>query len=233
MRKQVRRSWKRAVALTAVLMVSLAMSVNAEETPDPDNSGDYQQTIEDDTNQGKDKTAVEVLVEGKDPLNDVVAINADNFPDDVFRAYISEKFDQDQSGSLSQEEIDSVKTIDFEWGSYEVNNLTGLKYFTSLETLECCYTGIVELDLSQNKVLKRLNCSDTGITSLDVSQNPELNYLECTYTDLTALDVSKNPKLEELHCYETGISALDVSQNPALRRLDCNNTNISSLDEFT
>lgn len=40
MRKQVRRSWKRAVALTAVLVVLLAMSVNAEETPDPDNSGD-------------------------------------------------------------------------------------------------------------------------------------------------------------------------------------------------
>ena len=40
MRKQVRRSWKRVEPLTAVMVVLLAISVNEEETPDPDNSGD-------------------------------------------------------------------------------------------------------------------------------------------------------------------------------------------------
>lgn len=197
-----RKDWKKLLVLPALAALSLSATANAEEAPATDPGASTSE----------------------------IAVDAAHFPDEVFRGYISSQIDLDASGTLSQTEIDSVDTIDFLWGEYYVTDLTGIEYFTSLETLECCYTAITSLDVSQFPKLTRLNCSDTGITSLDVSNNPELSYLECSYTGLTALDVSKNPKLTELHCYETDIAALDVSANPALVRLDCNNTNISQLD---
>lgn len=139
-----------------------------------------------------------------------IAIDQQHFPDAVFREYISQQFDTDGSSSLSKEELENAKTIDFMWGEYWVTDMTGIEYFTSLESL---------------------NCSSVGITQLDLKNNQKLKYLDCTYnSELTALDVSYNANLEELHCYETGISELSVSSNSVLRRLDCNHTNISSLD---
>lgn len=139
-----------------------------------------------------------------------ITVDQQHFPDPIFREYISQQFDTDGSSSLSKEELENAKTIDFLWGEYWVTDMTGIEYFTSLESL---------------------NCSSVGITELDLKNNQKLKYLDCTYnSELTALDISYNVNLEELHCYETGISELSVSSNSALRRLDCNNTNISSLD---
>lgn len=139
-----------------------------------------------------------------------IAIDEQHFPDEVFREYIQQKFDKDANNSLSVEELEAAKSIDFMWGEYWVTDMTGIEYFTSLESL---------------------NCSSVGITSLDLQNNQKLTYLDCTYnTELTSLDISHNTELEELHCYETGISELSVSNNPDLRRLDCNHTPVSNLD---
>ena len=40
-----------------------------------------------------------------------VAINAENFPDSNFRSYVSENFDTDSNGVLSNTEIIAVTTI--------------------------------------------------------------------------------------------------------------------------
>ena len=139
-----------------------------------------------------------------------IKVDDQHFPDNVFRAYISENFDLDKNAVLSSDEIEQAKIVDFMWGEYRVTDLTGIEYLSSLE---------------------ELRCSSIGIKSLDISHNTELRYLECTYNpELTELDVSQNMKLEEIHCYETGVSSLDVSSNPLLRRLDCNHTDISTLD---
>lgn len=37
-----------------------------------------------------------------------VDVNAENFPDEAFRSYVSENIDKDQNGSLSQDEINLV-----------------------------------------------------------------------------------------------------------------------------
>ena len=162
-----------------------------------------------------------------------VAIDETHFPDSVFRAYVQENFDTDHNGSLSEAECEAVRTIDVS-GTYDsyslVSDLTGIGHFPVLDTLNCSYAEITNLDLDQNPVLEYLNCSFTGITSLDLSQNPALKYLDCGFTGITNLDLSQNPALKYLNCISIGITSLNLNQNPALYILICAGTGITSLD---
>ena len=59
-----------------------------------------------------------------------VAVDRINFPDDAFRAYVSENCDTDDNGYLSDVEISSVKGIDV--GGRGIASLEGICYFTEL-----------------------------------------------------------------------------------------------------
>lgn len=72
-----------------------------------------------------------------------------SFPDENFRAYVSENFDKDSNGSLSDDEIKAVTKIDV--SNKEIADLTGINCFTALEELYCCNNALTVLDL--NKVL--------------------------------------------------------------------------------
>ncbi|WP_300902372.1 leucine-rich repeat domain-containing protein [uncultured Clostridium sp.] len=179
-----------------------------------------------------------------------VAINATNFPDEVFRQYVSDNFDTNNDGVLSEDEINAVTRIDV-WNKYKISDLKGIGYFENLEYLNCSGTGITSLDISKNIALAYLDCRNTKITSLDLSNNTALEYLDCIGTGITSLDVSNNTALEYLDCrsikitsldlsnntaleyfacYDTGITSLDVSNNTALEYLDCRSIKITSLD---
>ncbi len=157
-----------------------------------------------------------------------IAIDSVNFPDEVFRTYVSDNFDTDGSGYLSDSEVAAVTEIDA--SSEDIYSLQGVEYFTALTYLHCDNTGITSLDVSKNIVLTNLECDNTVITSLDVSNNTALIVLGCDYTGITSLDVSNNTALKTLYCSNTGITSLDVSNNTALTTLYCYNTGITSLD---
>ncbi len=157
-----------------------------------------------------------------------VAIDETNFPDEVFRQYVLNKFDKDKNKVLSEDEINAVTSIDVVY--MNISNLTGIERFPKLTDLNCNNTEIASLDVSNNTALKNLDCSWTGITSLDVSNNTALKNLDCNSTEITSLDVSNNTALQTLKCNITGITSLDVSHNIALEYLDCNSTEITSLD---
>ena len=158
-----------------------------------------------------------------------VAIDETNFPDEVFRQYVSDKFDTNNDRVLSEDEINAVTRIDV-WNKYKISDLTGIEYFENLKYLDCDSTGITSLDVSKNTALEYLDCRNTKITSLDVSNNTALEKLYCSDTGITSLDVSNNAALLILDCSDTGITSLDVSQNTALLKLDCSSTRITSLD---
>ena len=177
-----------------------------------------------------------------------VAINATNFPDAVFREYVT-RYDSDTNGILSDAEradvgfmflsnkgISSLQGIEFftELSNLycEGNQLTSLDLSrnTALTSLYCSSNRLTALDLSQNTALKYLYCHKNCLTALNVSQSTALKYLNCGYNQLASLDVSNNTALIELSSRENQLTGLDVSNNTALTRLDCDFNQLTGLD---
>ena len=164
------------------------------------------------------------------PDPDEIEIDETNFPDDNFRSYISSNFDADSSGSLSESELEAVTYISVSSGTAGISDLTGIEYFTALQSLSCYNNSLTNLDLSRNTALEYINCSGTGISNLDVSGLTQLKKLYCDNNDLSSLDISSCLALEELYCNDNNLIELDVSNNPNLKKLMCNNNSISTLD---
>ena len=176
-----------------------------------------------------------------------VAITSANFPDDNFRAYISQQHDGNGDGILSDEEISYLEDINVE--NMGISSLQGIEYFTNLKGLQCSYNNISELNVTNNVLLEYLGCMNNALTALDVTHNPALKGLnllnliddsnedgsshfseEYSRNNLTELDVTHNPNLEVLLIDGSSISQLDVSHNPELRVLHCIDNNLSVLD---
>ena len=184
-----------------------------------------------------------------------VVLNATNFPDDAFRSKISSITGVAEGGTLTEDILQSVKTINVS-GLYvgndgNVSTLQGIEYFTALTKLNCSYNKLTALDVSKNTALTSLICSNNQLTVLDISKNIALTELSCMDNQLAALDVSKNTALKKiystnnqlttlnvsqntdltgLYCAHNPLQVLDVSKNTALTRLDCYSGNLTSLD---
>lgn len=128
-----------------------------------------------------------------------IAVDASNFPDATFRAYVSEQIDKDKNGTLSQAEMDAVKTIDVSQ-QYEtkgnIASLKGVEYFTKITKLSCSYNKITSLDVSKNTVLTTLYCDYNQLTNLDLSKNAALTSLSCAGNRLCYVDLSNNTKIK-------------------------------------
>lgn len=158
-----------------------------------------------------------------------VAINAVNFPDEIFRQYVSENFDTDGDSVLSSSEISSATYINI--NDKGVQNLKGVEYFTSLTFLECKKNQLTSFDISNNTELTTLWCDKNQLTSLDISNNTELIHLTCADNQLTSLNLSNNIALKWLSCNDNQLTSLDVSNNTALTGdFWCFNNQLMSLD---
>ena len=156
-----------------------------------------------------------------------VSINETNFPDANFRTVVKE-YDTDKDENLSRAEIEAVKEIKCYYR--DIRSLTGIEYFTALQTLECYSNLLTSLDISGNTALKSLNCAKNQLTTLDVSWNTALKSLNCAKNQLAALDVSQNTALESLDCADNQLTTLDVSRNTALESLNCADNQLTALD---
>ena len=178
-----------------------------------------------------------------------VFLDETNFPDATFRSYISNLTGVEEGGTLSEEKLQSVKTINVSIKG--ITSLKGIEFFTTLTQLWCdnnqltnlevanntaleylyCYNNqLTSLDVSNNMALRQLWCSNNQLTSLDVSHNTALTKLNCSLNQLTSLDVSNNTALTWLSCDNNQLTSLDVSNNTVLTHLDCNNNPLTSLD---
>jgi hypothetical protein len=153
-----------------------------------------------------------------------VGINAENFPDDVFREYVRSSYDADSNDILSEAEIARVKHIRvglFVRPLYgNISSLKGIEHFTALTYLQCNDNQLTKLDVSKNIALTGLLCSYNQLTELDVSKNTALDALHCNHNQLTELDVSNNVSLEVLFCYDNQLIKLDLLRNIALHRTE-------------
>ncbi|WP_050637131.1 leucine-rich repeat domain-containing protein [Candidatus Stoquefichus sp. SB1] len=178
--------------------------------------------------------ATDTTTRNTSPSNETngdIPIDAEHFPDDVFREYILNDVSINTNGDkiLSSAEINSATDIEILFKK-DIKSLKGLEYFTALKTLYCDGTGITELDISKNVALEELSCGSVGIREVDISKNTALKVISFSGTQIEELDISQNTKLKKLWCYNTGISQLDVSKNFDLEALYCDRTNLESLN---
>ncbi|MBQ8011849.1 MAG: hypothetical protein IJ265_09865, partial [Oscillospiraceae bacterium] len=148
-----------------------------------------------------------------------VAINEENFPDEIFRTYVDTNFDTTNDDILTMEEIAEANHIDVD--AMGIKDLTGVEYFTALKYLYCSENQLTSLDVSNHTALTDLGCSANQLTSLDMSNNIALKYLYCSENQLTSLDVSNHTALIELYCSANQLTSLDVSNHTALIELYC------------
>ena len=178
-----------------------------------------------------------------------VLINDINFPDAIFREYIKTQIIKDSSATeLTDDIIAQTKQIT---SSSDVSDLTGIKYFQSLTTLNCYRTNLTVLDVSgmsalevircansQLQTLKisdcpaltTLNCSTNQLTEIDFSGCAALSSVECNYNQLNELDFSECPNLTGVACVGNQLTVINVSGCPKLKSLNCFNNKLNTLD---
>lgn len=112
------------------------------------------------------------------PANAEVGIDKQNFPDDNFRTYVADNFDKDGNGKLSQDELDSVTTIDIDGAakadSKRVSDLTGIGHFRGLRTLNAPHNHLHGLppDFGDLHDVRVVNITHNDITeNIDLSRN--------------------------------------------------------------
>ena len=152
-----------------------------------------------------------------------VKIDESNFPDEVFRSYVSSHFDNNRDKLLSNAEILAVKKIDV--ASTKVADLKGIDIFQQLNYLNCDGTPIASLNLSKNQKLIRVMCGAGPLSSIDLSGCDELREFVCSYSQLEELILSANKALESLVIESNSLlTKLDVSGLSSLIFLDaaCN-----------
>ena len=157
-----------------------------------------------------------------------VEINDVNFPDDIFRAYVSENCDSNGDEVLSESEIDAVDDISV--SRKNISNLKGIEYFTNLTYLDCSSNQLTSLDVSSNTALEKLWCSTNKLTEIKLNKKPALWEMWCNDNQLTNLDISGCSALEKLYCSDNQLEVLNVSQNSALEELSCFYNQLTKLD---
>lgn len=177
----------------------------------------------------KDENTYDVAQESN---TDYVQLNETNFPDDVFREYLSSEFDEDGDTWVYVPDVKYI-SCEGEWEK-EVDNciktVKGVEYFTYLEVLYVDYNEITEIDLSKNVNLLSFDCYDNKLTELDISNNINLENLSCGRNEITDLNIEKNKNLKSLYCQDNKLTHIDVSSATTLEFLGCNNNDITSLD---
>ncbi|CAC9975196.1 T9SS type A sorting domain-containing protein [Flavobacterium panici] len=148
-----------------------------------------------------------------------------------------------KNGSVLLASITNITSLDV--SNSNITSLSGIEYFSKLETLKCQGNLLTSINVSSNLALKYLDCSKNLLSTLDVSKNTQLTELYCdgivttskkinaktsAANQLTVLDVSKNVLLTKLSCSNNLIVSLDLSKNTLLTDVNCSNNKLTSLN---
>ena len=102
-----------------------------------------------------------------------VKIDDSTFPDSAFREYVSENIDANNDGYLTPQERDAVTEIANPGLSGKgVSDVTGIEYFSYLETLDLSNNSLNDVNLSRN----------TKLTSLDLRGNRHSDGAEFSFS---------------------------------------------------
>lgn len=194
-------------------------------------------------------TSDEIEIIGEAAGTESIVVDAQHFPDEPFRQYISAYLDLDQDGSLSEEER-AITALSV--SAMGIEELTGIEYFSDLRELDCSDNPIRFLDIQDNQALEKLDCSRLEIAKLDLSGHSSLRevnvsynyklkslnvhtltnleYLDCSYNSLEELDLSDLGNLQEFNGECLGTEQMQLPVNSSLRILNLSNKFLVEVD---
>ena len=148
--------------------------------------------------------------------------NTIHFADKVLERRLLEmtepKIDADGDGKITFEEAAAVKELQLGFDLKPestvdcVTDITGLEYFTSLETLSLKYNNVSDIKPIEGiSTLKVLILGENPISSINLDKLGELTDLRLYGTNISEIDLSKTPKLESLYLQRTKVSKVDLT----------------------
>ena len=160
-----------------------------------------------------------------------VEINDTNFPDYVFREYVSNNWDTNpQDGTLSKTEINSITGAYL--SSYGIEDFTGIENFTYLTELYVNDNqGLEKLDVSALIRLTTLNASNCALTEINFAGLTKLKTINLNYNQLEALDFTGLERLEEIYCgHNPDLSSINVTGLTRLKSIQAEGCNLTKVD---
>lgn len=147
------------------------------------------------------------------------------------------KIDADGDGKITFEEASTVKELNLGFAEKPestvdcVTDITGLEYFTSLETLSLKFNSVSDIKPIEGiSTLKVLILGENPISSINLDKLGELTDLRLYGTNISEIDLSKTPKLESLYLQRTKVSKVDLTPLQSLDQALINKcSNLSEL----
>ncbi|MFZ0595724.1 MAG: T9SS type A sorting domain-containing protein, partial [Flavobacterium sp.] len=91
------------------------------------------------------------------------------------------------NGRITTGNISAITSLDL--SNSNIQDLTGIEYFTALTFLDCSDNQLKTLDVSKNLALETLNASSNQITTLDFSKNTKLKIVYITNNPLISVNL--------------------------------------------
>ena len=170
-------------------------------------------------------------------LNSLYVISQ-TFPiDPSFESYlIAEGIDSNvmPDNAISYTDASKVTNTVFVLNGLDIQTLSGIENFTYLEEIHINggSLNLLQLDFSQNKLLKVIDTNIPNLSTLVVNGADALERIRVGPTQLTSLDVSQNMELSTLSIYGSILTSIDVSANTKLSSfvLDGTSTLLSDIE---
>ena len=170
-----------------------------------------------------------------DPNSEYIYVKDNNFA-----AYLVENFDTNGNGRIEKSEAAAVESI--VCNDREIKSIEGIKFFTSLKSLDCSYNLIEgNLDLSGMESLEQAYVDHNLYEHLNLAGCSNLRIVEANdnvehtadYTSIfrtKSVDLSGCDELLYLELTDNGITEIDLSECPKLQALRMTWNELTSID---
>ena len=148
-----------------------------------------------------------------------------NIPDNNFKAkLIALGVDANGDGQIQNSE--AITRFGLDVSNSNISNLTGIRSFLNLQTLNCSNNQLSTLNFSGLNALFTLNCNNNAITAINFT-GVNLNSFNCGFNQLSSLNVNNMSNLEILGCNDNALTNLDLSNMTSLLNVVCYNNLLS------
>ncbi|NUY80844.1 T9SS type A sorting domain-containing protein [Flavobacterium sp. MAH-1] len=165
---------------------------------------------------------------------DLVVMDTDvvYIPDPVFKnALITAGIDTNTDGNIQFSEAAVVTTLTVD--NLNIQDLTGVKSFTSLINLYAMDNMLTSLDLSGMTTLQLAYLGGNELTSINLFGVSNLEDLVLDQNHLTSLSLQNMPNLDRFSIMYNQVSNLVLSNIPQVREINVYGNQLTSLDVST